>query len=72
MFIPVSMIPLSKEPSKFVVDAHISLETITGFFTRLNQSDQDGGYIITASPGITEYYVTKETYDLLKSLVLRP
>lgn len=70
MFIPVSMKPLSQKPSEFVADNHISLEQVKGFFTRLKQTSRDDGYIVEADD--QEYFVTEETYKLLKSLVLRP
>ena len=69
MFIPVSMKMPSQEPSKFVEDAHVSLEAVLGFFRRLNQSDPRDGYIVETVD--QEYYVTRDVYDLLKSLVLK-
>lgn len=70
MFIPVSMKPPSHVQSKHVGDAHVSLETVKGFFTRLTQINPDDQYVVETDD--TEYYVSKETYALLKSLVLRP
>ena len=70
MFIPVSMMPPSNEPSKYVADAHVSLEQVKGFFTRLKTGPQEDAFVVETDDN--EYYVSKETYALLKSLVLRP
>ncbi len=70
MFIPVSMKPMSQGGSKYVGDAHVSLEAVKGFFTRLNQSNQKDQWIVETADN--EYFVSEETYKLLKSLVLRP
>ena len=70
MFIPVSMLHPSNPPSEFVGDMHVSLEQVDGFFIRLGRGGTKDQYIAETSK--QEYFVTKETYDLLKSLVLRP
>ena len=71
MFIPVSIKPLSQEPLVSSGDTHISLETVSQFYTRFRGGPVTVEYVVVAAPGVTNYYVTKETYDLLKSLVLQ-
>ena len=70
MFIPVSLTHPSNKPSEFIADEHVSLEVVRRFFIRLGRGGTKDQYVVEA--GEQEHWVTKETYDLLKSLVLRP